>query len=155
MADEKKIIIDEDWKSQVQAEKEQAAKPKPAGAASAESLRQPIRRCRLLRSSCSLRRWLPRLVALGQVPHPVTGKAQTQRNQAKFLIDTIDVLQEKTTGNLTAAEQELLDSLLHQCGDGLYPDRGSAGKLKSTPSEHTTGYDASVAANRTLALPSA
>ena len=53
-------------------------------------------------------------VALGQVPHPVTGKAQTQRNQAKFLIDTVDVLREKTAGNLTDAEQQVLDSILHQ-----------------------------------------
>ncbi len=115
MADEKKIIIDEDWKSQVQAEKEQAAKPKPAGAASAESSAttdppMPPASFELLLTTLATEA----LAALGQVPHPVTGKAQTQRNQAKFLIDTIDVLQEKTTGNLTAAEQELLDSLLHQ-----------------------------------------
>ncbi len=54
------------------------------------------------------------LVALGQVPHPATGKMEARRNQAKFLIDTVDVLRQKTAGNLTPTEQEILDSLLHQ-----------------------------------------
>jgi hypothetical protein len=37
-----------------------------------------------------------------------------QRNQAKFLIDTVDILRQKTAGNLTTSEQQVLDSLLHQ-----------------------------------------
>jgi hypothetical protein len=41
MADEKKIIIDEDWKSQVQAEKEAAAKAKPAAGEAATGAEQP------------------------------------------------------------------------------------------------------------------
>lgn len=116
MPDDKKIIIDEDWKSQVQAEKEQAAKAKPAAAApSAESSEaidppMPPASFELLLTTLATEA----LVALGQVPHPITGKAQTQRNQAKFLIDTVDVLREKTAGNLTDAEQQVLDSILHQ-----------------------------------------
>ncbi len=116
MADEKKIIIDEDWKSQVQAEKEQAAKPQPASvekqSTSAEIVDPPMPPAsfELLLTTLATEA----LVALGQVPHPVTGKAQTQRNQAKFLIDTVEVLREKTKGNLTASEQQVLDSLLHQ-----------------------------------------
>ncbi len=116
MPDEKKIIIDEDWKSQVQAEKEQAAKEKPTAAeASSDSSEgidppMPPASFELLLTTLATEA----LVALGQVPHPVTGKAQTQRNQAKFLIDTVDVLREKTAGNLTDAEQQVLDSILHQ-----------------------------------------
>ena len=53
-------------------------------------------------------------MALGQVPHPVTGKVEVRRNQAKFLIDTVDVLRQKTAGNLTNSEQQVIDSLLHQ-----------------------------------------
>jgi hypothetical protein len=37
-----------------------------------------------------------------------------QRNQAKFLIDTVDLLRQKTAGNLTTSEQQVIDSLLHQ-----------------------------------------
>src|SRR3954462_7249962 len=112
MADEKKIIIDEDWKSQVQAEKEQAAKPKTATDSSAaesrtseaDDLPMPPATFELLLTTLATEA----LVAMGQVPHPATGKPQTHRNQAKYLIDTIDVLRDKTKGNLAADEQELL-----------------------------------------------
>jgi Domain of unknown function (DUF1844) len=114
--EEKKIIIDEDWKSQVEAEKEQAAKAKPDAAANeAESPEvsdppMPPASFELLLTTLTTEA----LVALGQVPHPITGKSHMQRNQAKFLIDTVEVLHEKTKGNLTDSEQQVLDSLLHQ-----------------------------------------
>jgi hypothetical protein len=117
MADEKKIIIDEDWKSQVQAEKEAATHPTPTPSPSAaESSNEiadppmPPASLELLLTTLATEA----LVALGQVPHPATGKVQVQRNQAKFLIDTMDVLREKTKGNLSNSEQQVLDSLLHQ-----------------------------------------
>jgi hypothetical protein len=118
MADEKKIIIDEDWKSQVEAEKAEAAKAKPAPAApttkedSSDVTDPPMPSAsfELLLTTLATEA----LVALGQVPHPVTGKMQAQRNQAKFLIDTVDVLRQKTAGNLTTSEQQAIESLLHQ-----------------------------------------
>ena len=116
MVDEKKIIIDEDWKSQVQAEKEAATKAKPDDAKTSRETSgdydpsMPPASFELLLSSLATEA----LMALGQVPHPVTGKTQPQRNQAKYLIDTIDVLRQKTAGNLSANEQQVLDSLLHQ-----------------------------------------
>jgi hypothetical protein len=118
MADEKKIIVDEDWKSQVQAEKEQAAKSKTAtkpDAAAAESGEMddspmPPATFELLLTTLATEA----LVAMGQVPHPATGKLEAQRNQSKYLIDTLDVLREKTKGNLSADEQQLLESMLHQ-----------------------------------------
>src|SRR4029079_8802474 len=54
------------------------------------------------------------LMALGQLPHPVTGKAQQHPQQAKYLIDTIDVLREKTKGNLSPHEDQASEGLLHQ-----------------------------------------
>ena len=54
------------------------------------------------------------LAALGQFPHPVTGKAELHRNQAQYLIDTLDMLRQKSQGNLTPAEQQLIESVLHQ-----------------------------------------
>lgn len=118
MSDEKKIIIDEDWKSKVEAEKEEAAKAKSAPDAastkedSSETTDPPMPPAsfELLLTTLATEA----LVALGQVPHPVTGKVQAQRNQAKFLIDTVDVLRQKTAGNLTTSEQQVIDSLLHQ-----------------------------------------
>jgi hypothetical protein len=118
MADDKKIIIDEDWKSQVQAEKEAAAKDKPADApksnASAsvdlDDIPMPRASFELLLTMLATEA----LVALGQVPHPATGQVQTHRNQAKYLIDMVEVLRNKTQGNLTPGEQQLIESLLHQ-----------------------------------------
>jgi hypothetical protein len=120
MADEKKIIIDEDWKSQVEAERAEAAKAKsaktetPAATDKDESETtdppMPDASFELLLTTLATEA----LVALGQVPHPVTGKTQVERNQAKFLIDTVDVLRQKTAGNLTTSEQQVIDSLLHQ-----------------------------------------
>ncbi len=120
MAEEKKIIIDEDWKSQVEAERAEAAKAKSASNESPTAKKQesvdeadppmPPASFELLLSTLTTEA----LVALGQVPHPATGQVQVQRNQAKFLIDTMDILRQKTAGNLTPSEQEALESLLHQ-----------------------------------------
>jgi hypothetical protein len=53
-------------------------------------------------------------MALGAVPHLATGKSELRPNQAKYLIDTIDVLRQKTTGNVTPNEHEMLESVLHE-----------------------------------------
>jgi hypothetical protein len=116
MPDEKKIIIDEDWKARVQAEKEEAAKGKAAvepgepGPFDAGDAPMPPASFELLLTTLATEA----LMALGQVPHPATGKAEVRRNQAKFVIDTVDVLRQKTKGNLTVSEEEAIDSLLHQ-----------------------------------------
>jgi hypothetical protein len=120
MSDEKKIIIDEDWKSQVEAERAEAAKVKPAATETSAATGKdesettdppmPAASFELLLTTLATEA----LVALGQVPHPVTGKTQVQRNQAKFLIDTVDLLRQKTAGNLTTSEKQVIDSLLHQ-----------------------------------------
>jgi hypothetical protein len=54
------------------------------------------------------------MVALGQVANPVTGKVDVHRGQAQYLIDLIDVLRDKTKGNLTPGEEQLIETLLHQ-----------------------------------------
>jgi hypothetical protein len=116
MADEKKIIIDEDWKAQVQAEKEAAAKsqrseaPKDAGPQEFGDVPMPPASLEFLLTTLATEA----LVALGEVAHPAAGTVQYLPNQAKYLIDTIDVLKQKTSGNLTPTEQQTIDSLLHQ-----------------------------------------
>jgi 3-oxoacyl-ACP reductase-like protein len=121
MADEKKIIIDEDWKSQVQAEKEAASKSKPAAAAepAQRAAPEPAGAAPMQMPPASLEMLLTMLAtealaALGQIPHPATGQAQVDRGQAQYLIDLIDVLREKTKGNLDAREEQLMETLLHQ-----------------------------------------
>lgn len=123
MSDEKKIIIDEDWKAQVQAEKEAAANH-DAG----ESAERQTAAATATTSSAAADPAMPpasfemlvttlateALVAMGQMPHPLTGKAELHHNQAQYLIDTLDVLKQKSKGNLTTEEQDLIDSVLHQ-----------------------------------------
>jgi hypothetical protein len=53
-------------------------------------------------------------IALGQVPNPVTNKKEEELTQAKFLIDTLGMLKEKTSGNLNTDETNLLENLLYE-----------------------------------------
>lgn len=113
---DKKIIIDEDWKSQVQAEKEelqrkqrsQAADPPKATAAEAGSLPAPT--FTFLITTLGLQT----MAALGQIPNPLSGKTEVALAQAKHLIDMLQMLEEKTQGNRTAEESAVLDDLLHE-----------------------------------------
>ena len=50
---------------------------------------------------------------LGQIPDPQTGETQINKGVAKHTIDTLDVLKEKTQGNLTEEETKVLDEALH------------------------------------------
>jgi hypothetical protein len=119
MADEKKIIIDEDWKSQVEAEKKAAEKeaakqqsPQPSAAAgtkAAGDFQMPPASLEMLVTTLVTEA----MISLGQVPHPHTGEAVFQPQQAKYLIDMIDMLREKTKGNATPDEMEVMEQLLH------------------------------------------
>lgn len=53
-------------------------------------------------------------IALGHMANPSTGKLQKDPAQAKFLIDTLAMLQGKTKGNLTKEESELLANLIYE-----------------------------------------
>lgn len=121
MADEKKIIIDEDWKSQVQAEKEAAAKSKASdadavvagaaqGSANPPSGQMPPASLEMLLTMLATEA----LAALGQIPHPATGQPHVDAGQAQYLIDLIAVLKTKTKGNLDPREEQLMEALLHQ-----------------------------------------
>lgn len=119
MANDKKIIVDEDWKARVQAEKEDAAKSQaaeapeagsPAAAHDTGDIAMPPASFEMLVSSLATET----LMALGAVPSPLSGKAELRPNQARYLIDTIDVLQQKTQGNLTSREHEMIESVLHE-----------------------------------------
>ncbi len=53
-------------------------------------------------------------IALGQIPNPATNKNENDPSQAKFIIDTLDMLKEKTAGNLKEDESKLLENLLFE-----------------------------------------
>ena len=54
------------------------------------------------------------LISLGAMPNPATKKTDRNLNQAKFMIDTLDMIKEKTKGNLTQPEEKLLEDTLYQ-----------------------------------------
>ena len=49
---------------------------------------------------------------LGRLPNPQTGKAEVNLEAARLFIDHLEMLKEKTTGNLTTQEAEILNSVL-------------------------------------------
>lgn len=114
MSAEKKIIVDEDWKSQVQAEKESLEHEKtdqpPAAESAAGDVPMPPASLEMLLSTLATEA----MMSLGQIPHPLTGETAYHPSQAKYLIDTIEVLQQKTQGNLTPVEEQAMENLLHQ-----------------------------------------
>jgi hypothetical protein len=117
-----KLIIDEDWKSQVQAEKQaldrQLHQEPPAGPQPkqpAEAVPLPPATLAILLTTLATQA----LVGLGQVPSPVSGKPEVHLDEAKHFIDTLEMLEAKTAGNRTAEETQLLDNLLHELRIGF------------------------------------
>ena len=52
------------------------------------------------------------LMCLGEIPHPLTGKTETDLAAVREFIDIISMLQEKTRGNLDPAEARLFEKIL-------------------------------------------
>ncbi len=52
------------------------------------------------------------LVHLGKMPNPLTGETGIDLANAKYSIDLLGILKEKTQGNLTPEEEEQLSSIL-------------------------------------------
>ena len=120
MPDEQPVVrkrVDEDWKERI--DKEQVAPPsqpdQPAkdqasvGAAppEAEALEA---RFDVFVSGLAMEA----LIALGDMPHPATKKRGVNLPHAKYLIDLLGILEEKTRGNRTADESQLFTDLLYQ-----------------------------------------
>ena len=51
---------------------------------------------------------------LGKVMSPVSGEIERNMDAARYAIDTLEMLQHKTTGNLTDDEKKMLDHVLYQ-----------------------------------------
>lgn len=127
--DEPKIVVDEDWKAQAEAEKERlaaqerASRPAPAAAPSATNRKEPSQQS----GGSPEARELPEasfvtlistlatqaMLAMGAVQDP---RARGYRDlaMAKYHIDTLTMLEAKTAGNLTDEEKSALDNALYQ-----------------------------------------
>lgn len=127
--DAPKIQIDSDWKAQAQAEKEKlaaASKPKAAAGSSADGKAGqtpesggeksgggggiPPANFETLLSSFVTQA----LFAMGAIPDPQTGKPALHLDLARYQIDMLSVLEEKTKGNLTDEETKMLAGTLYE-----------------------------------------
>lgn len=73
------------------------------------------------------------LAALGVLKHPAAAHIQKDLRHASLVIDTLDMLKEKTSGNLTEEESKTMEEVLHQLRMGYVatlkesPESGSEG----------------------------
>jgi hypothetical protein len=113
--DEPEIVVDTDWKAQV--EKEKQAAPEAGDDAKAESESETSSGRELPPAS------LPTLISmfysqalmgLGVMPNPASGETSTDLEVAKHSIDLLEMLQEKTKGNTDDEESDMFDQVLHQ-----------------------------------------
>ncbi len=112
--EETRIIVDEDWKSQVEKEKEKLreqqdsngdAQDNQAGARGMPPASFPVLVSTLATQVMG---------TLGMFADPQSGQAYVDPMAAKHLIELMAVLQEKTAGNLTAEESQMLEQALHE-----------------------------------------
>jgi len=116
-----KIIVDTDWKTQAQAEKERLAasekaktpaqRPGAAGGPDDGGEGAPPQP-----SFQELTKMLATqvLLYLGAFPDPESGRRVVSLELAQFNIDMLTMLEEKTKGNLTEDEASLLAQMLHE-----------------------------------------
>lgn len=104
----KKIIIDEDWKSEAQQEKEMLEEKLEQ-----EKLQQgksmPQASFEVLVNSLAM----PAMLNLGLI-HVPQQKPQINLTEAQFYIDLLTVVENKTKGNLETAEHNLLKTILYE-----------------------------------------
>lgn len=104
-----KLHIDSDWKAQAQQEKERLAEQeKQAAEKAGEPQRIPEANFRTLVSVLASQA----IMGLGAYADPKSGRVVIDLEGARFSIDLIDVLEEKTKGNLTKEEADELKQLL-------------------------------------------
>jgi hypothetical protein len=54
------------------------------------------------------------LIELGEVKNPITKKVERAPERAKFTIDMLQVIRDKTRNNLTPEEQRFVDAALYE-----------------------------------------
>ena len=99
---EDKKSIDEKWKEAVDKEKEN---PQNQG-------KIPLEAADFNFFTTTLA--LQAAIFLGALENPTTNKKEENLPQARFIIDTLEMLQSKTKGNLTNEESAALENILYE-----------------------------------------
>jgi len=109
-----KIIVDDDWKAQAQAEKEKLAEQVEKGAAEQGKPQGP-RELPPASFSTLISSLVTQVIfSLGGVEDPKTKRRYVDLDLAKHHIDMLAVVEEKTRGNLDDEEKKLLDQALYE-----------------------------------------
>lgn len=109
--DEKKIIVDDDWKKQAQAEKEKVQKELEEEKQKEQTQQLPEGNFSSLVSMLATQSFY----ALGLIGNPEDGSAPEPNIElAKYTIDMLNDLEEKTKGNLSKEEEEILKAAVSQ-----------------------------------------
>tara|TARA_R100000657_G_C4654464_1_gene98529 strand:+ start:50 stop:562 length:513 start_codon:yes stop_codon:yes gene_type:complete len=106
-----KIIVDDDWKSSAKAEKEKLAaaeKEKAEQGAGPGGLPEQLGFRELISLFAT-----QALMYLGAIPDQ-SGRSMVSLEVAKLNIDLLAVVQEKTKGNLSDEEQEMIDGTVNE-----------------------------------------
>lgn len=104
MAEDVEKKVDNEWKSKVSKEKTTAKDE-----ASSDIIDSPQAGFMIHVSQLAMQA----MVFLGLMPHPVDQTTKVDLVQSKYLIDTIEVLQLKSKGNLSKEEEDGVATLLY------------------------------------------
>jgi hypothetical protein len=107
--------VDESWKERVVKEQETtehgaASSPQPKVVPEEPQAELPPADFGVFVSSLGVQA----LMALGEIENPMTGKQEKDFVQAKYLIDTLGMIDEKTKGNLTQQESQMIEQMLYE-----------------------------------------
>ncbi len=94
-----KIKIDQNWKEQVEKEKKNSKNQ-------SKDYHQPT--FTIFISSLSMQA----MIALGRLENPVSKKNEKNLQQARYLIDTLEIIEAKTKNNLDDSERKMLEESL-------------------------------------------
>ncbi|MCA9272938.1 MAG: DUF1844 domain-containing protein [Phycisphaerales bacterium] len=110
MSDDKpKLIIDEDWKSEANREKERLAEKEAQAEQAKAEANRPLEFSDVVRLMAS-----QAAMYLGIMPEPQSGQRILAPELARTHIDILAVLEAKTKGNLTAEEDQELSETLRE-----------------------------------------
>lgn len=119
---DKEKYVDEGWKESAEKEKEildSQGRPlkstqEPSAQTQEEAASEPADTSEINFLNYITSLAMQTLIFLGEVPNPITNIVEKNLAQAKFLIDTLLMLREKTKGNLSKQESDMINAALYE-----------------------------------------
>ncbi len=111
-SEEPKIIVDDDWKTQVEKEKAIPASEPEQSIADRDAQMPDVPPPATMETLVSML-FTQALAALGQLPGPDGKPTPVNKPFAKYFIDSLEMLGEKTKGNLNDDESMMISETLH------------------------------------------